>query len=458
MTEFRFAAIFDLHYCLDRARAMPAACADTDNKPGYMWMRRNLLPALVQELKQHSPELVICTGDISEGGLSGDASETQDLLRGELREVFELFAGAELPLLNALGTHEPAELYPEIAWPHLARVLGGELDRNYYVHDTEAAQFVVLDYLRLAPGSEQAAWLRDACLSAPAQKPLFLVAHAPMTLIARPFFSHTPMQTVLDEVFKERVPTAFLCGHTHNQAFSWHRKGTGGLVQIKGSSVGFPAAPVEPLTQRHVLLHPNGDVVYWGVPEDQCPGYWIFDVTEEGVLAGWYGIGRGLLGQAQLGLDGRAPAILKRPPFAPSPLCIADLPMIREASLEVYMSGDKAGDFAFELNGVPLGRMSSNECFAARRSVPLSRPALRSLVGENTLCVMPGASDAWLLGSARIAAMTYDGRRLYSEIPDALLVAGRYAEQAQDDARFIAVDARAPVVTRLTVRRACRAH
>jgi len=443
---YRFAVVFDIHYCLERDEPMSAGCAEVNDKPRYSWMRTALFPELLAALQNHSPDLVVCTGDICEGGRAEPA-----LQRRELEEVFTHFAHANLALLNTKGTHEPKQFYAEIALPHFTALLGKETTENYYALDTPGGRLVILDYLGLQPGTVQADWLDEQCRSTPEHTPLFVFAHAPLVNFARPFFSYEPMQEVLRNVFAKRTPTVFFCGHTHNQAFTFHRRAYGSFVQIKGSSVGFPDRQGEPLENRHVLLLGEGDTFYWGVPEDVLPGYWILDVTGQVIIASWYGIGRGLLGQARLSVSGQEPVVVKQPVFDSSRLRIADLPLIERAWLEVFMSGDDKGDFEFCLNGVSLGTMPSNTCYAARRSLVLTKEALGSLGKRNNLEVKRGTASSWILGGARLAARTFDGRWLTSPIPPYLLASGEYADRAAGDSRFTVVSGEEPVRIRLEV-------
>jgi hypothetical protein len=443
---YRFAVLFDTHYCLDRDAPAAPGCAEVDDRPRYEWMRRNLFPRLLDELRRHRPDRVLCTGDLVEGGGAEPA-----LLRRELEEVFARLSEADLPILNARGTHEPKSLYAEVARPLFSGVIGEEVSEDYCAFDAPAGRFVLLDYLSLEPGSAQARWLRERCESAPEGVPLFVFAHAPLVNFARPFFSHEPMQKVLNDVFSRRPPTALFCGHTHNQAFTHHHRECGSFVQIKGSTVGFPDLPVEPLERRHVLLLEKGDAFYWGVPEDHAPGYWILDVSGRDIVADWYGIGRGLLGRARLSAAGEPPVILRRPAFEDRRLRLADLPLVRHASLEASMSGDRGSGFEFVLNGEPLGRMPANASYAARRSVPLTKRALGSLCARNELRIERGPAGSWLLGGLRIAVSTHDGRTLFSPVSSELIACGDCARRAGGDARFRKVGPEGPVVIHLRI-------
>jgi hypothetical protein len=333
-------------------------------------------------------------------------------------------------------------------------VLGKPIAESCFVFDRRGCRFVILDYLALGPTTAQAQWLREQWAAAPKDGPLFVFTHAPLVNVARPFFSHEPMQQTLNELFATRPPTVLFCGHTHNQALTHHRRAGGAFVQIKGSTVGFPDAPIEPLDNRHVLLLGKDDTYYWGVPEDQCPGYWILDVSRQAVVAAWYGVGHGLQGRARLSLSGGEPIIEKRPEFAVGRLTVADLPLVREASLEAFMSGDKAGDFEFVLNGQSLGRMAPNANYAGRHSLPLGKAAIRSLSGRNALTVTKGSADSWLLGAARLTARTLDGRFLVSPIPRTILACGEFGKRAGGDVRFRVVDPKEPVALVLDVAQA----
>ncbi|NOY80032.1 MAG: hypothetical protein GXP31_03405 [Kiritimatiellaeota bacterium] len=424
-SSYRFAVFFDTHYCLERTLELVPGCAETSDIPRYQWMARCLFPRMLEELRTHRPHLCVCTGDICEGG----AHASPGVLERELREVIGHFEQAGLPMVNARGTHEPGGVYAAAALPAFSRALGRKLERNWFHFDTPAGRFAVIEYLTLAPGNEQATWLEDACLSIPADTPLFLAAHAPIANFARPLFSHRPMQTVLASLFARRRPTIFFCGHTHNQALSWHRVGDGGFAQVKGSSVGFPGVRPEPLSTRHVLLLEEADTCFFGVPEDQAPGYWIFDAEPGRLVGSWYGTGRGRLARVHFALDGKSPPeILEAPVFGSPELLAADLPLVRTATLEMFTYGLENDDLACRLNGVPLGRLPAGGGFAARRFLPLPKAAVRTLSTRNELWLGSPTTSAMFAGGARIAAITYDGRTLASRIPPVLFAAGRFVE------------------------------
>jgi hypothetical protein len=424
-SRHRFAVFFDTHYCLGADPALAAASAETDDLPRYLWMREHLFPSLLTELCSQAPEFCVCTGDLCEGARRPDA----EVPRRELRDVFERFATAGLTVFNARGTHEPPADYAAEALPRFAAILGRAVSEPYFALDTPWARFVLLEYLTLEPGNPQAEWLADQCRSTPTGRPLFVFAHAPLANFARPGFSPEPMRQVLNFVFAQRSPTVFFCGHTHNQALSYHPTPAGGFVQIKGSSVGFPAAPLEDLARRHLLLLEPTDRYYWGVPEDVAPGYWLVDVGPAEVTAEWHGVGRGRLGRIRLSTDGAAPEVLSAPPFLDLRLRPADLPLLRHATLEYFMLGDGAVGIGVELNGIPLGHTRPNGGYAARRHLDLPQAALASLAAANQVKWSPAAAGSWLLGSVRLAGETYDGRRLTSPIVPRLLACGTVAER-----------------------------
>lgn len=109
------------------------------------------------------------------------------------------------------------------------------------------------------------------------------------------------------------------------------------------------------------------------------------------------------------------------------------------------MKGDVAGDFSFSVNGCALGCMPSNDYYAARRSLPLTKEALYSLTRKNELAVTRGSAASWVLGGARIVADTFDGRRLASRVPPYILVCGEYASGVAGEPRFRDAADRDPV-------------
>jgi len=429
--SYRFAVVSDLHYCLDRNEIMRPRGAEGEPFPQYMWMRTHVFPKLLAELRAHAPEVVIATGDIAEAG-----TRDNELRRRELAEVFERFAEADLRFLCTRGSHANMATWEELALPPISSALGEEVTLPYFAFDAPAGRFVLLDYLELKPGSDATQWLREQVESARSDRPLFLFVHAPWVPVARPFFVPETMQQALDEACASRMPTVLFCGHTHNQALTHHRRAQGAFAQVMMSSVGFPALPCERLEDRHPLLLGEGDTYCFGVPEDQCPGYWIVDVDGDRITGSWYGIDRGLLATAQFSPSGDEPVVTQLPQFEMERLSVSDLPLVEQARLEVCMKGDLAGDFAFALNGCALGEMPCNDYYAARRSVPLTRDALYSLSVSNELTVTRGSAASWVLGGARLVADKFDGQRLASSVPPYILVCGSFAESVDGDPRF----------------------
>jgi len=422
----RFAVIGDIHHCLDRpGYACPPGGAVVDDTPRYTWMRDNLLPVLIAELRAHDPDVVLCTGDISEG------CRDSDLAEAEYVAALDVFSRSGLTVLDALGTHEPRVVHLRVGVPRFAEFIGQNLETAWFSFDTAGARFVVLDYLDLAPGGVQARWFEERVMTAPAHAFIFVFGHAPFANFARPFFSHAPMQRVFETVFARRSPTVYFCGHTHNQALTRHRRTGGMFLQIKCSSVGSPALPADPLEAVRVLLLEKDDRFYWGTLEDRLPGYWICDFTGDNSLrAQWFGVGRGRVAEVLISASGAAPEVLSTPEFSAAQLTVHDLPMIQDVTLELAMAGDVHGDFECVLNGAALGCLPPNTGLAARRGLPLSQPAITALRPINVLEIRPGKSRSWLAEGARLVARTLDGRRLCSPIPKKILAAGEYAERA----------------------------
>ncbi len=390
---------------------------------------------------------MICTGDISEGARESALAEV------EYTAALDAFERAGLPLLDALGTHEPRAVHQRIGLPRFSAWLGGPIHTPWFSFDTPGARFILLDYLDLAPGNPQALWFGERLLSAPPHRPVFVFGHGPFADFARPFFSHPPMQRVFERLFTERTPTVYFCGHTHNQAVTLHQRRGGRFAQVKCSSVGSPYLPFEPLERRRVLLLEDGAEFLWGCLEDQHPGYWICDLEDSGELqARWYGVERGLAAEILVPPSAGTLQILRRPRFdETAALTPGDLPLIKNAMLELAMAGDARGDFECRLNGIPLGCLPPNTGLAARRALPLTAEAVAALGRHNTLELRPGRARAWLAEAARIVAHTLDGRRLCSRIPNTIFAAGAFAERTRGQQRATPVppDRALPIPIRL---------
>lgn len=425
-TKTRFAVLFDTHYCLGTDTSLRTASGASDDLPRYNWMRQELFPRLISELRDHAPEFCVCTGDIVEGARRPDAAVPGN----ELTEVFTRFSDAGLPVLNARGTHEPRAEYTEIALPRFSEFIGTPVTSCYFSHDADNARFVLLDYLSLAPGSDQAVWFQEQCATVPPGRSLFVFAHAPLANFARPLFSHRPMQEVLKSVFSEYPPTVFFCGHTHNQALSYHRLGNTGFTQIKGSGVGFPANPLERLADRHALLLDAEDTCYWGVAEDVAPGYWICEAGTDGTDAAWYGIGRGRLARIRIPSHrGKPPEIVAGPDFPDLQLRKDDLPLVRTAALEYFLRSPEDGGITVSLNGINLGQAPAGRYYAARNLLPVPPGALVTLRDTNRLVLETHFSACWMLGGLRLVVTTLDGRYLTTRCHQKVMMNGDYAAE-----------------------------
>lgn len=404
MGSFRFAVIGDTHYCTLAGRPQQRRQNGLDALPDYLryaGMKERVLDKLVAKIADQRPDFLVSTGDLIEGGADSELDEA----------VARKLLGAAAPKLHvAQGTHDRRKPQDDI---------------SYYSFKHEGSVFFILDYIHW--NSRQSAWLQHELGAAHNAKHIFAFAHAPLYLWGRHFFDSPWFTREVREIFAQYPIDIYFCGHTHNQAVSWHH----GMLQIKGSAVGYPQMDVVPLERMHALA-PNdaNNQFYWGIVEDSAPAFFTVDVDDERLNVRWHA----LRGSAALRVPARfaQPEILSFPPQVPRNESLEDwdFAQVRTGWLNVFNSIKEANNSCLSLNGVALGEIPASTSYAARRSVTLNLAAINALQQRNTLTIRLPDSPVFALGSLSLELLLLDGRIIHSPVSPELFVCGDSPDHA----------------------------
>lgn len=419
----RIAFIGDTHYCIPREHTGPRqGLGMLPDHLRYTPMTQSVLEPLLGQIREAKPDLVISSGDFVEGGLGSNPPAG----RREVSEALAYFTELGVPFLIARGTHDAPELFSELALPAISQSVGDEFGETYLRHDMGDCAFLVLDYQRYTLGNAQDAWL-EAQLADAAEtgRRVFVVAHAPIFLWGRHFFGDPDLMERLDSLFARYPVEAYLCGHTHNQAISFHaRQGELGWLQLMASSVGYPAMASLALESVHCLADfgPN-DTYLWGIAEDSAPGLFVIDLKPDGMHLCRQSVAGekrefAVAGQRTIPRDlGTSPEVVGEP--APE-----DFLQIKSALLGVFGYGQSGPPSQVRINGVTLGALPANGSYAARRYLQLPREALWTIDRRNTISIRTPEVVEFAIGSLSLELTLLDGHVLRSTVVPDILVAG----------------------------------
>lgn len=428
---FRFAVLGDIHYFNPRyhIRALARAAGDA-SFAAYLascaHVTENVLPLALDEVRAAAPDLVVQAGDLLHGDADGFAAA-----RAEAQEAVELLAGLHAPVLFCRGNHDgspgsdAARAYEAAVLPVLSRQLGIMPPGMYYAAEAANCRFLVLDYLDIQPGSAQDRWLGDELARSDAPERTFLVAHAPLVPVARPFFSRLEFVHSVTARLRTAPPVdALFCGHTHNTAVTTHLLDTARLLQLKTCVFGYPEQSPLPLTVARALVPPDGQArLHFGFLEDSAPGWLLVEVDEQRVIVRWRLLGRGE--QAVLAWEQAGQASVVRTPdlarLNPRLRHAADLTRARGARLHVTGYGVPAGAADVRVNGHVIGRLPSLQAFVPRQFLELSAAALASLGTENIVEIDHPGPDA-CVGGLSLEVLHCDGTSARSAVDPALYV------------------------------------
>lgn len=409
MGSFRFAVIGDTHYCTLAGRPLSRRQQGMPALPDYLryaGMKERVLDKLAAKLVALRPEFLISTGDLIEGGADSALDEA---------EARKLFTAAVPELHVAQGTHD-------------RRKPQGE--QSYYSFKYDGAVFFILDYINW--NKQQSTWLQHELGAAHGARHIFAFAHAPLYLWGRHFFDSPWFTQEVRDIFTQYPIDIYFCGHTHNQAVSWHR----GMLQIKGSAVGYPQMDVVPLERMHALAPDDNDNrFYWGIVEDSAPAFFTVDVDDDRLHVRWHS----LRGSAELRVPARfaRPEILSFPPHLPrnQQLSDWDFAQVRAGWLNIFSSIKQDNKSLLLLNDVPLGEIPASTSYAARCAAPLSIDAINSLRQKNTLRIRMPDSPVFAIGSMSLELLLLDGRILHSPVAPELFVCGESPDYTFASAR-----------------------
>ena len=409
----KFVVFADTHYCTAAGRSTEIPLTDyahVPDYPRYVPMRDTTLRPLLKLAAQERPDLIISTGDLIEGG----ADSAKDL-----QEANALLATVSPEIRRSPGSHD---LFPPRGAEYSALRKDGTL-------------LLFLDYTNW--DDEQRKWLIAELEKGRASRHIFVFGHAPLHLFGRHFFYSSGFCEGVTEILKQYPVDVYFCGHTHNQTVSRH----GSMLQITGSSTGFPHAPAVPLEDIHALPPMNTETIYyWGFPEDCQPGFWLVEENDETVRLTW----RSLDNSAELFLKGRfsTPEVRlpKQTPYRHG-LTDSDRTQIRAAWLHVFSANKGTNDSAVCLNGMPLGEIPDNLCYAARRMLLLPPEALATLKRDNEVRLRFPHAPIFAVGSLSLELLLLDGRQIRSRVAPQLFVHGDCPDFAYAKKRAIPVEA-----------------
>ena len=397
----KFAVFGDLHICTMENRAEPVDRAHDriPDFPRYAAMEKPVRKKLFEMARKEKPDFVISTGDLIEGG----ADSPLDMANAN-REL--AFVSPEI--YRAVGSHD---LYPP-------------RKKEYFSFAKENSFFIFLDYTDW--NEEQKNFLLDELEKGKKFAHVFVFGHAPLHLLARHFFHPGPYADDVRTILSHSDIDIYFCGHTHNQSVSRH----GRMIQIVCSSIGYADAPAFPLESFHRIG--AADEYFWGFPEDYQPGFWIVDVTGEKIDCFW----KSLNNQAELHIPkrfGSAVNILPRQNHVPTKLKTGDLWQIRCAWLNVFSAFKGNNDSELFFNGISIGPVPNNLCYAARRFVMLPQNALSAIRESNELAIRFPSKGAFALGSVSLDLLLLDGREIRSEVSPELFSSGKHMDFSDAD-------------------------
>ena len=431
--DLRFAIIGDTHFCTDAicgAMRPAGALSAVPDFVRYTTMVDDVLAPLFERIRLRAPDLVISTGDFVEGGMPADREKTWQ----EMREGWAFLGRLGSPCLIAKGTHEGAgdhpgaQAYREIVLPGMSTALKKELDTEYFRHDVAGCSFLLLDYLAWHPGNQQDLWLEAQLADASETAAhIFVVAHPPIYPWGRPFFNEPLLDGRLAALCKRYPIDAYLCGHTHNQAVSTHSGASGTFMQIMCSSVGYPQMGIADLREMHAIEERSGhDRCLWGVIEDSAPGFYLIELQGESLHLEWHTVD-GLAAELSIRKRRGPVETLRGPVCRPCSrnLLPKDLHQIKAAWLHGYGAYQHQDTSAVSMNGVALGPLPVNTSYAARRFLPLTMEALRSLGHTNTASIRLPKCEDILLGSISLEVLLHDGRVHRSVVAPEIFLCGK---------------------------------
>lgn len=401
MKSFRFAVLGDTHYCTMRGRSpVRPKSGPMPDYFRYTAMTKTVLPRLADKIAQSHADMLFSTGDLIEGMHGSDEQDHIDAVR--------LFAPCAPRFYLTRGSHD---------WK-----VCGAVEYRKIVY--ENCVFLILDYTDW--GETQKRWLSSELAAAKTAKYVFLFAHAPLYLLGRHFFDNEPFRNEVEALLKQFPCDVYFCGHTHNQTASFHN----GILQIAGSSQGFPDAPELPLTEIHAIPEALKENYIWGIPEDHAPAFFIVDVSAAGIVLTRHTL-NGESGRLAITRRFEAPRKSSLPSYTRqcAPLHEEDMNQIRCGWVNIF-SANKAGErgSALLLNGIFLGELPHGVCYEARHFRMLTQEAAASVGQSNKLEIVFPETGPFAVGSLSLTLLLLDGRVIRSSVAPECFVCGRHVD------------------------------
>jgi len=197
-------------------------------------------------------------------------------------------------------------------------------------------------------------------------------------------------------------------------------------LQLMGSSVGYPEMGVIALDNFHSLAEFSGNDKYlWGIHEDSAPGFYLVEIDGEAMKIQWIS-SKG--DEASFSLEERrgVPTAVVPPEYKKyeQVLSGSGVNQIKGAWLHIYGLYRDEDSSEVLFNGISLGSLPSNCSYAARRYFTLNDEALNAVRAENSIEIKLPAKGDFVVGSASLELVLWDGRVIRSEVAKELFVGG----------------------------------
>ena len=297
----------------------------------------------------------------------------------------------------------------------------GDWESFSYEFAAGGARFVFVDCRETYSRPATRVWLRGLHGRLAQGERLFVFGHEPLIAVARPYFSAPQFVQILREALRDCPLDAYFCGHTHNQAWTYHPELCAhGALQIKTCVVGERGGEPLPLDQTRPLLIAHPARYLGGYLEDTLPSWVLVEADCESVILTWHRIGNGIEGVLRWDRPAGAPPTNEpRWSVVPSPrplpaISDAELSTLRAARIYMSFHGSKLAGKSVLLNGTPVGTAPTGDFFAPRGFLSLQPEHLALVRRENTVALhsLPGEKLCW--GGVFMEVETASGRRVRS--------------------------------------------
>ncbi len=432
----RFALIGDTHFCTELTRGGNCGEFSIDELPDHLRYSRmvNLvLEPMFERINALDVDFVISTGDFVEGGMSDSRERTYAEMEQALTNLAEKICA---PVVIAKGTHEGsgncpgARAFREVVMPRMAEDIGKKIEKEYFCFERENCAFILIDYLNFFPGGEQDVWLKNELESVCGKgRVVFLAGHPPLYNWGRHYFSDPRFSRRLIELCRIYPVSAYFCGHTHNQAISFHETKPGsGFLQVMASSVGYPRMDAIPLEEVHVIEpHSSCDHYLWGIIEDSAPGFYIIETNDKDIDIEWFKFNGGNKSLIRFPINRSRPVEVKKPAFRyfEHELKPEDMRQIKAAFLNVFGIYRDHESTEAVLNGGSLGALPGNGSYASRRCLAVRREELKNICYDNEVTIKTPATGEYALGSISLELLLWDNRIIRSRPSPEIYICGR---------------------------------